>query len=871
VRNSAHTLPAGILTYLIPLNSISFFMKKTILFLVLLASALFANAAQRSAQEALAVARTFFAQGQVSTRTTTDDLRLVASSADLLGTTNTTTRSTTAGVAFYVYNYGDAGYVIVSGDDRMKPVLGYSFAGAFVTENLPDNLRFWLQLYDKAYEQVTTRKKSNVLKVPATPAQAASYPSTVAPLLGGINYNQDAPYWNDCPIIGGERTYAGCVATAMAMIMRYHQYPTQGIGSHSYQHSSGTLSFDYENTPFDWANMLPDYNGQYNATQAKAVSTLLYACGVAVDMNYGTGGSGAQSSAVPQAAIDYFGYDANMAFASRDYFTSTEWMDKIKNELSSGRPIYYSGASLDVGHAFVFDGYDAADMVHVNWGWGGSNNGYFEVFELDPDNPGIGGGSSAGGGYRYEQTMITGWQKPTETTAYTSLFSVDSLVAAKVEVVKAETFGVTAYTMINRTTKFSGGEVGLIAEQNGVQQVLTTRSLSEVPTYWGYSQYSFSLAIPATLADGVYTIYLATKDKRETAWSYARGIQGNQAWITLTVAGDKCTLERYYGAFSVDLLSGTAEATQALYSGRKGNFKVTIANGNPTHDFYNLAGIAFISVPTETAAADFVGLVGYTQVEVKPGATKELLLSGDLKANLLGANLDIAAGDYYICPGIQFGQYVYALLDEDESKWTKVTVKRALGSPTLVVSNGRLEKSTIGTDEQLNVMADLSLTGFGNVYIGSLMAAVFKSTSGSTNNLHFTDVIVESGAPTTLNMRFNPGEPAGDYFVEVYGHDATGNYNKYFFSLPFTITVPTAIGETQASEGIRLYREAQSIRLVSDEEIEQVRIYALDGRMIYSATPSSPTVSIPCSDWMRGIYLIEAKSARGVWKKKFVR
>ncbi len=357
-------------------------MKKILLLFLVLLCTVAIRAAQRSPEEALTIAQSFFMQSSDITTRNVTDIRLVAASGDLLGSAST--RKAQDGAAFYIYNNAQTAYVIVSGDDRMKPVLAYSDKGSFITENLPANLISWLEFYKATYEGLNNGKKAVTEPRLLTKADFAT---SVSPLLN-VNWNQDEPYNNACPLVGRERTYTGCVATAMAMILKYYNYPEKGKGSYSYETSDGIeCSFDYGNTTFDWNNMLPQYtSGNYTVEQANAVSRLMYACGVAIDMEYSPTGSGAYSYKVAQALIDYFNYDANMGYVYREFFTSAEWMNMIKTELSAGRPILYNGASKDVGHAFVFDGYDGQDMVHVNWGWGGHYNGYFAPESYDSRN-----------------------------------------------------------------------------------------------------------------------------------------------------------------------------------------------------------------------------------------------------------------------------------------------------------------------------------------------------------------------------------------------------------------------------------------------------------------------------------------------------
>lgn len=337
-------------------------MKKLLLLSLVLLCSLTAWTAQRSPEEALSIARTFFIQSSEAVTRNTGDIQLVAVSNDLLKSVST---RSVEGTAFYVYNHGQSAYVIVSGDDRMKPVLGYSDRGAFVINNLPPNIQSWLESYNAVYTALAGGEQ--VIKEPRLLTRAV-FPETVAPMLGDINWNQDAPYNNACPLVQGSRSMTGCVATAMAMILKYHNFPVKGKGTHSYKTSSGLeCSFDYGSTTFSWNEMRSQYvGGNYTTEEANAVAELMHACGVAVDMEYSPSSSGAYPFKVGQALIDYFGYDENLGYVCRQYFTSEEWMNMIKTELSERRPVLYNGASKDVGHEFVFDGYDSQDMVHVN-------------------------------------------------------------------------------------------------------------------------------------------------------------------------------------------------------------------------------------------------------------------------------------------------------------------------------------------------------------------------------------------------------------------------------------------------------------------------------------------------------------------------
>lgn len=458
-------------------------MKKLLLLSLVLLCSLSAWTAQRSPEEALSIARTFFMQSSGAVTRNIGEVQLVAVSNDLLKSAST---RSVEGTAFYIYNYAQSAYVIVSGDDRMKPVLGYSDNGSFITESLPINILGWLELYNAAYAQLGNAEKAVTESKLLT---KTSFPASVSPLLGSICWDQDAPYNNACPLYQQERCVTGCVATAMAMILKYHEYPVKGKGTHSYTASNGIkCSFDYGNATFDWDNMLPQYSGDCTAEQADAVAQLMLACGVAVDMEYSPSASGAYSYQVGQALIDYFGYDGNLGLVYRQYFTSSEWMNLIKSEINEKRPVYYFGSSDDGGHAFVFDGYNEEDMVHVNWGWSGMNNGYFEVASLNPDSPGIGGGSNLGGGFTRGQGMYLGIQPPTTTSNFTSHFFMTELAANKEEVTKGDVFKLTITEIFNMSVACKNSKLAVIAEKDGQQLILGQTALATlINTYEGYN------------------------------------------------------------------------------------------------------------------------------------------------------------------------------------------------------------------------------------------------------------------------------------------------------------------------------------------------------------------------------------------------
>ncbi len=293
---------------------------------------------------------------------------------------------------YYVFNINKNGFVIVSGDDNMTPVIGYSYESNFDASNIPENLQYWLSEVKRNIEFVL---QNNVMASTEIAASWNYYKSrnenninlakskVVAPLMTST-WGQGKFYNYYCPTATGgpdDKAVVGCVATAMSMIMYYYRYPAMGLGTH------GVVN--YGTTTYNWDNMLESL-GNYN----NPVALLCYHCGISVNMNYAADGSGAMTQSVPNAAKSHFRYDNSCTYT--DYsgsYNATTWANLLKSNLDANHPLEYSGSDpVGGGHAWNCDGYDASNNFHMNWGWDGSANGYFAISNL------------SAGGYTFSQS-----------------------------------------------------------------------------------------------------------------------------------------------------------------------------------------------------------------------------------------------------------------------------------------------------------------------------------------------------------------------------------------------------------------------------------------------------------------------------------
>lgn len=313
--------------------------------------------------------------------------------------------------SYYVFpNANSKGFTIVSGDDRLPEIVGYSSQGSYDENNLPEGFISFMKAYQNLYNKVNlgdAEALKNLAEIKAWKnkknASAAST-SAVAPLLGNIEWDQTSPYNNMCPRYDSVHVAAtGCVATAMAQVMAYYKYPKQlKADIPGYVNRWNGIPMEIptitrEEGIYDWDNMLPKYNKEANATQQQkdAVAKLMYHCGAAVQMNYGPESAAAVSAT---KLAKYFGYDADLMMdLNRSTFSLDKWMQIIDTELAAGRPVLYSGQASDGGHQFICDGKDGEGLYHINWGWSGSQNGYFDLSLLNPEKGGTGSGSSTEG------------------------------------------------------------------------------------------------------------------------------------------------------------------------------------------------------------------------------------------------------------------------------------------------------------------------------------------------------------------------------------------------------------------------------------------------------------------------------------------
>ena len=497
--------------------------------------------------------------------------------------------------SYYVFNIDEnAGFVIVSGDDRMEPILGYSEQGSFDADQLPEHVRAWLASYADQLNYLNTHPQSHAKRAGATSMAA------IKPMLN-CQWYQKEPYNNLCEMdpVTNKRCVTGCVATAMAQIMFYWKYPAKTKATiPSYTTTTRSIiTKAYAPTVLNWSYMQNSYKNVTSTTFMDAVATLMVLCGCSIEMDYTSSVSSSTSAVVPNAMRTYFGYASSVHREDRNHYQASQWNKLIYGELAAGRPVLYSGQSSGGGHAFVVDGYDGNGKFHVNWGWDGKYNGYFLLSALDTEgNDGV-GASSTSDGYDFAQDALIG------ITPYEGQAEVAPVCMTTYGM--KLTGGTTATRQSNKT--FSIGLQAAMFNDTGTTHIFSIglgvydkddnlcevfcEAQGEVENAKGWYEYNFGnySNFGAKLADGNYTIKVVS---REGSAPWHPNFGSNKFFVGVTINGNKATFT------APNLKLGgtiTPQGTTEQYAELKVSATITNSGTSFSDDIYLMSDLEILT------------------------------------------------------------------------------------------------------------------------------------------------------------------------------------------------------------------------------------------------------------------------------------
>lgn len=783
--------------------------------------------------------------------------------------------------AYYVFPNGEGkGFTVVSGDDHLPEVVGYSDKGTYDEENLPSNYVGFMKAYEEMVGQLDngdSRASASIAEAKALRSSGYQQP-TVAPLLGSIQWNQMIPYNKMCPMYNStDRSVTGCVATAMAQVMMYYQYPkTLQADIPAYVTRTKYLSIPQINKgeSYDWNNMLPQYASyeplNYTDAQAAAVAKLLYHCGVACEMDYGPS-SGA--NVTPAILSTYFGYDSDlMQDLNRDVFTLAEWSQIMDKELSARRPILYSGRSSDGGHEFVCDGTDGNGLYHINWGWGGYQDGYFDVTILNPDKGGAGSGS-APDGYNQYCSMIVGIapdngkvDEPLVDVAPVVMLGSgrSSLGFTKSTRSKVtETFRVTTNNLLsNQSAKdFTGYFAYGIQQADGIYKPLSKSSSISIkhPEADGLTHnqniklFMFDYAFPI----GKTTLYgLYSTDGNE--WKRC----GYLYMTPFVVEATETTLTIAKTPLSADIV-----AQDELLSEQDNTLMLTVSNDA---DFEHLGMINVYTSTINEKPSDPSEQIYFTILS-KSSSTREVTFSPS------------TAGDHYV--------WVTNDKGEDLMEMKKFTVTQStapklvlVGKETNAIPNVyETENAYYYSNKVKGPKTNASKAVFsykirndGGSYQAKFETYVYAFGENRVNNGQILSIRIKSGETATLNVEASPEDYGGNrsFYCCIVQYDSSipfdvsgisktklylvdgGWYNfDEVDQFVYVAGTPSDISSITTS-GTSVHGGNGEI-LISSDKAQTMGIYSLSGQMVKQANvKAGENVAVPVP---AGLYIVNGK------------
>ena len=451
-----------------------------------------------------------------------------------------------------VYGIKGKGVVFVSKDDDMEPVLGISDED-FDVNNMPCGMKWWLNTANKSLE----RMKAKGITYRANPMAVSGRPTTY---FIKTYWNQGTPFNNLCPQINGSAAPTGCIATAMAQIMKYKKYPATSKGTGIYSVTTYKDKNDKEGTTkwykrelghtYQWTAMQSSY-GMMSEDENDAVATLMADAGAASQMNYQANGSGTIEWYAAKGFAENFRYDSlAISCLQRDFYTDAEWMEMVRKEMEAKQPVLYCGSDeIEGGHAFLLDGIQEDGKVHVNWGWGKSGDGWFNIDVLKPNITGF-----TGEGFNIGQSMVCGFK--TQETPSADEENISQWVTDGYSFyISDNELHVKLTNAYNYSHRVFEGRLDIVLQGSGDNSSkLYTDPIFETDTKipyvdmlsgfnYGDSDHpegDFNLSQEPELKNisaGIYKLFVGSKSTKENAYQCLRSV-GGTIMYTLTVAAD---------------------------------------------------------------------------------------------------------------------------------------------------------------------------------------------------------------------------------------------------------------------------------------------------------------------------------------------
>ncbi|WP_052485203.1 C10 family peptidase [Prevotella pectinovora] len=764
----------------------------------------------------------------------------------------------------YAFDRGTAnGFVVVAGDDRAPQILGYTDTGSFDISNMPENMRWWIQQYEQQMRYLQDNPKARL----TTPKRNVN---VVAPLLGEIEWNQESPYNANCPYMSyydedEEETVSGkaptgCVATALAQVMRYHKWPNESKGNISY--TTYTLKQNITadlNATYNWDLMLPTYTGVTATDEQKAeVAKLMYNVGAALQSDYTPSGTGATDVDVVPTLVRYFNYDPGARYVQRDYTAVNLYEQGLINEIEAGRPVPYGGVTKkNDGHFFVLDGINEDGYYHINWGWGGLSNGYFLISSLDPDAQGVGGSTSTYTAFKYHQLYISGLQKPQEGSKTGWNIMANDISKINDTYAKGDEINTTIYDAYNNSCSYDTlkcklywdiyDSEGTIIEKNFIKN--DTLALN-----YGFDKLTTNFKIPADIADGEYTVKLdftQAEDDYTEIHNVAMKAGANK-YYKINVEGDEVNVSTAAGL----KLSIESVTPERLKAGETSDLKVTFKNTGEDYvgdfNFFLYVNGKKNVYPNYTSPQRIVSIPANSTVTL------------DFKENIPSK---LVTDDDYVL------QFYYYTTDEDgytdknNAAKTKIGVDGAAKPAALYILDDIQAVNETDSKVPMNdIQLGVNFENEGAEYNAPIIVKATSDDDWSFEDSFTTDTI---NVPADCNSKYvilkgalTNVEEGKTYELCIYTNDNEFIDPSYCNGVDVTIASnTTAINMTIVGKGIIL-----SNNTVSAADASQIALFDINGSLINKVNGNKLSIE----NVRKGCYLIRVNGENGTEVKKII-
>lgn len=764
---------------------------------------------------------------------------------------------------YYVFdNSNGNGFTIVSADDVAAPILGYSDTGKFDAENIPSNMKAFLADYETEIAWAIENGTSTYSTI--TPMAAKS---EIKPLVTTL-WDQGSPYNALCPEDSYGKSYTGCVATAMAQIMNYHEWPVKGTGSNSYIPSklsnsssiSETQTANFGETTYDWANMVDTYTGNETEAQKDAVATLMYHCGVSAFMIYSSSASGASSIDAMMALINNFDYDKSISYHIRNNYHITEWENMIYENLANVGPVYYDGENNEGGHAFVCDGYKDG-YFHINWGWSGLSNGYFRLSALNPNSQGAGGTSA---GYNIGQGVLLNIQKNKGGTATPMIICDGDFKASPKN--SSKTSGILTFSTggANGFANYSTFDlenvkfgIKLVSSSNDVSYLSSTA----VDLQSFYIVEKYQIAAKAFTTNGTFKVTPAFQ-YNGTWYDVQTGINSIN-YLTIEVTSTKVTVT------SPTLASGLKVSDVTINSPfyLNGYFSIDAKLSCSEEEYLGNIKVALYNPTTGllTTATDGIP-VNVTKNEVQ-----------DINIIEMFTGTTIKAGDYNLAFIDAYSNVI--------SEYYPITLNAAVGSTTIDITDMKMAdgNTTAVKQDDFTVISTITCTeGYFTDYLYCLIFPyVYGEQVYSLDGYMSTPQFIEANQSVDVSFDCDmttTGTAGSEYFATIFKYDATSNSLTAINQkqiLKFTLAEDAGIDAVVVDAvEVKMYPNPadNEINIETQSDIESIDVWSLSGaKMLGIGAVGDNNTTVDVSSLAAGNYIVTIRTADGVAAKQLIK